>query len=262
MLQVLFRQHSTMKLAPRKRDRIEKQSSMTIALSLSLSLCPCFSLTWWSMLGSSWLGQHAADLKFLAHLLWAAHLSNFFFYSLKTKQTWRFDNNNSYSLHVKRFCGAAWLCMLFSRRCLFCVQSCWKALLHHHQNQFCSLSGCSVWWENTRQQWHFGCALDFFFGCRGTWMKATVDSEKEFSWSPTKRPNKLHLATLILSAAICIYSVIQMGMKALNGWIIGLKWLFHHLLFSCCSHSNGVQTWRARELGAAKKTSTVVIALR
>lgn len=66
---------------------------------------------------------------------------------------------------------------------------------------------------------------------------------------------------LIHTATICSYSIIHVGIRELNWVNYWLTVTFHHLLFAPHSHSNGVQTWGARELGAAEKTSTVVIAL-
>lgn len=131
------------------------------------------------------------------------------------------------------------------------LRSRWKALhtCAGQSSQFSLLSSCCITRKDTRQERHFRLVQESMF-----WSQRHLDESNIKVKVCLIRPNKPLFAILFHSATIWTYTVIHMGIKALNWlshWLQVIFFFFpHHLLFALHSNSNGMQTWRARELGS------------
>lgn len=221
MLQVLFRQHSTMTVGPQRRHSIEKQSSMITALF------PHFPLTWWSMLGSSWFGaemltSHSYPIFFAQSIFKTVVFDN------NSKETDKHDDltiivniNCTFREHfVVQHVGFFFFPFVFDLA--------ERHFIHVLDSYVSFVCFQVVALKNT--EWQFRCELESVF-----WFQRHLDESKrdsESQWIRLLRPNKPVLAVLFHSALIYMYTVTHMGIKALK-WVS--QWFFFAL------HSNSIQ---------------------
>lgn len=132
------------------------------------------------------------------------------------------------------------------------LRSCWKALhtCAGQLSQFSLLSSCCITRKDTRQERHFRRVQESMF-----WSQRHLDESNIKVKVCLIRPNKPLFAILFHSATIWTYTVIHShGYKSteLVESLASSDFFFfpHHLLFALHSNSNGMQTWRARELGS------------